>query len=237
VAHVIPADNPSYHFHFSLISFFTCVPCRVPSSIVDDSNDLQNIKEQSDDIDVQIQCSKDILLRVDRILLLTSHHQLGVHDQIQSEDESTDTSVHQPNGFSVEKYHEESETHEDDKSYKQTSAHHGEINLRLESEQGDGQCENGDNSHRHEHFVDFVVSRNDAQEVTLTQGEQTQRDQVLRSFSSRILTARNDDDDNNGGDPSCVEHTNMGPYVLINTFVQNEQADDSNGDKELTEEQ
>lgn len=132
-------------------------------SIACDSNDLQYIKKQSDDIDVQIQRGEDVFLRTERILLMPTHHELSVHDQVETEDESSETGVHQSHGPSVwEEPHEKSETYEDDERNEKTAAHNGEVDFRLESEQCDGEGENSYDSHRHQNFVHSVMRRHNS---------------------------------------------------------------------------
>merc|ERR1712001_610868 len=51
------------------------------------SNDLQNVEEQIDDVEVEVERSKDILLGVQRILVVATHHHLGVEDDVEAEDD------------------------------------------------------------------------------------------------------------------------------------------------------
>ena len=116
------------------------------------ADNLQDVQEQGDNIDVQIQRSKNVLFRAQRVLLVATHHELCVHDEVQPEDESSETRVHQPHDTSVEEDGEESEANQHNESHEETTAAHGEIDLRLEREQRDGQREDRDNAHCHENL-------------------------------------------------------------------------------------
>jgi hypothetical protein len=58
------------------------------------SNDLQKKEKQVDDIQVEVERGKDVLLGVESVLVPTPHHQLSVKDDVTREDECANGRVH-----------------------------------------------------------------------------------------------------------------------------------------------
>ena len=46
------------------------------------SNDGEDEEEEVDDVEVQVESGEDVLLRRDGVLVLTTHHQLSVEDDV-----------------------------------------------------------------------------------------------------------------------------------------------------------
>lgn len=98
------------------------------------ANDCKNIHKDVYNIQIQIQCSKNVLFRTYAVLVLTSHHKLCVVNQIDTEQKSTGTCIDDCDGLSWEENGDDSEQHQYNNGNEQNSTHHGEIPFRLERE-------------------------------------------------------------------------------------------------------
>ena len=57
------------------------------------SKDLQEVEEQVDDVQVEVEGGKDVLLRAEAVLVLPPHHDLSVVDQVDRKDQATTSGV------------------------------------------------------------------------------------------------------------------------------------------------
>ena len=81
------------------------------------TNDGQDVHEQVDDVKIEIEGSKDILLRTERVLVGATNHQLGIVDDVQTENDAANSSINQVPGPALLKEEsnqsKQKETHED----------------------------------------------------------------------------------------------------------------------------
>ena len=52
------------------------------------ADNAEDISEEVDDVQVEVEGRKDVLLRAEGVLVLPSHHDLGVVDQVEGEDDA-----------------------------------------------------------------------------------------------------------------------------------------------------
>ena len=55
----------------------------------------ENVSEEVDDVQVDVEGSKDVFLRTESVLVFAAHHELCVVHDVQREDQSSDTAVAQ----------------------------------------------------------------------------------------------------------------------------------------------
>lgn len=55
--------------------------------------DHEELEEEVDDVQVEVEGSKDVLLRAETVLLASSHHQLGVQHYVEGEDNGASSSI------------------------------------------------------------------------------------------------------------------------------------------------
>ena len=60
------------------------------------TNDAQNVHEESNDVEVEVESSKNVFLGAESVLVTPSHHQLRVVDNVETEDDAANASVDQP---------------------------------------------------------------------------------------------------------------------------------------------
>ena len=95
-------------------------------------NQPEDEQEDVDDVEIESQGCEDVLLRRDGVLVVTSHHHLGVVDQVEGEDESSSSSVHHLEILVVgDEDHDEAEDDEPEEDTDQDSSHHGKVPFRL----------------------------------------------------------------------------------------------------------
>lgn len=63
--------------------------------ILSRADDGQNVDEDVYNIQVKVKCSEDILLRGGGVLMLSTHHELSVVNQVYGEQQGTQRSVHE----------------------------------------------------------------------------------------------------------------------------------------------
>ena len=62
------------------------------------SNNLKDVHEQVDDVKIEVESCKDVFLGAERVLVAATDHQLGVVDDVQTEDDAADAGVDQVQG-------------------------------------------------------------------------------------------------------------------------------------------
>merc|ERR1719445_933533 len=98
------------------------------------SNNLEDVHEQVDDVKIEVESSKDVFLGAERILVAATDHQLGVVDDVQTEDDAADAGIDQGQGSARgEEEGDESKYDETHQNCNQDTSHGCEINLGLES--------------------------------------------------------------------------------------------------------
>jgi len=100
------------------------------------SEEFQKVKEYLDNVDVDGECPKDILLFT-QLVLLSSHKQLCIIDKIHAENQHTQTSIHDICCIASENCCKEAKYHEANKNDKEIRPHSSEIKLCLERENGE----------------------------------------------------------------------------------------------------
>jgi hypothetical protein len=98
------------------------------------SNDSENVKEQVNNVHVQVESCKNVLFRGNGVFMIPSHHHLRVVNYINGEEESSKRGVDKNHRFSREKHAYNTKHHQDEHSDKQYSSNCGKVDLRLESE-------------------------------------------------------------------------------------------------------
>lgn len=149
----------------------------------------QNVHENVDNVHVQVQRSKDILLWRYGVLVLATHHHLRVVDQVEAEQQSTQGRIDQLHRLAAEKYAQDSEQHEDDHGYQQHSAHHREVPFSLEREQSEGEANDCRDSNSHQDFVGPIATGHQAEHKRHGQSEYAQKYVVCWCLSSHSLAA------------------------------------------------
>lgn len=87
------------------------------TSVFRRGNELQQIKEEIYNVNVEIECSKDVFFWFNSILVLTTKHQLSVEKYVAREDKRTETSIEYRHDFVVEEnggYRDDHQDHEND---------------------------------------------------------------------------------------------------------------------------
>merc|ERR1719445_1396351 len=62
------------------------------------SNNLKDVHEQVDDVKIEVESCKDVFLGTERVLVAAPDHQLGVVDDVKTEDDAADAGVDQVQG-------------------------------------------------------------------------------------------------------------------------------------------
>ena len=62
------------------------------------SNNLKDVHEQVDDVKIEVESCKDVFLGAERVLVAATDHQLGVVDDVQTEDDAADAGVDKVQG-------------------------------------------------------------------------------------------------------------------------------------------
>ena len=55
--------------------------------------DGEDVEEEADDVQVEVEGGKDVLLRAEAVLVLPPHHDLSVVDQVDRKDQATNSGV------------------------------------------------------------------------------------------------------------------------------------------------
>jgi len=95
-------------------------------------DDLKNVEEEIDDVQVEVERGKDILLGVQRILVIATHHHLGVKDNVEAEDDCPNYCKNQLCSPSLwEEGSNEACQYEDHQNTEQSTSPCCEVNLGL----------------------------------------------------------------------------------------------------------
>merc|ERR1719300_1957221 len=124
------------------------------------SHNHQNIHEELSDVKIEIESSKNVLFRTERIFVLASQHQLSVINDVKREDQSPCCS--EPNHSVLgwwDEDHDNASDHEDDEKSQEESSTCCKVNFRLESKQGETQCDGSSTSNSNQNGIDVIKSR------------------------------------------------------------------------------
>ena len=55
----------------------------------------EDVPEEVDDVQVDVEGGEDVFLRTESVLVFAAHHELSVVDNVEREDESSDTAIAQ----------------------------------------------------------------------------------------------------------------------------------------------
>ena len=95
-------------------------------------NKPEDIQEDVDDVQVESQSSKDILLGRDGVLVVPSHHHLSVVHQVEGEEEGPHSTVHHLHVLGVgHEDHHDAKDHQSTQQADQDSSHSSEVKLGL----------------------------------------------------------------------------------------------------------
>lgn len=126
------------------------------------TNDGQNVQEDVDYIQVQVEGCEDVFLGGDAVLVLASHHQLGVVDQVEGEQQSAQRRVHQRYYVVArDEYGDKTKDEQHDSGTQQHAAHHCEVPLGLQREQREREAYRRRYTHCHQHSINVVDARGD----------------------------------------------------------------------------
>jgi len=73
---------------------------------------LKDEEEEVNDVKIEVERCKDVLLRVEGVLVAASHHQLRVEDDVAREDEGADGSVDNRQDLVADKDADNADNHE-----------------------------------------------------------------------------------------------------------------------------
>jgi len=120
-------------------------------------DDHEDVHEEVDDVQVDVQGSKDVFLRAEAVLVLSPHHQLGVIDDVEREDEGASAAKanHHPLGLG-EEHEDDAGDHEDDEQGAKHSSAGSEVNLGLESKDGEGEGDTSSDTHSDENSINVI---------------------------------------------------------------------------------
>lgn len=85
------------------------------------TNQHQNVHEDVHDVNIKIQSGENVLLGADRVLVLSSHHELNVIHEVDAEKESAEWSIDEGHCAAGKYDREDAEEEEDDDRDKQNA--------------------------------------------------------------------------------------------------------------------
>jgi len=174
------------------------------------SNNLKDVHEQVDDVKIEVESCKDVFLGTERVLVAATDHQLGVVDDVQTEDDAADAGVDKVQcSARGEEQGDESEYNETHQYCDQYTSHGCEIDLGLESKDSESEGDSCTDSNCHEDLVSSVGGGDRPEHEPLGQGEQAQEDEVVRSFPPDSLTTGQADDGDQHDDQGNPPHLRM----------------------------
>jgi hypothetical protein len=132
---------------------------------------LKKPPHKFNNLQIQVQSRKNVLLRADRVLVLAAHHQLRVVHQINGEYQRAQRGVHQGHDAARYENRNNPEQQQHQNGHKEHTAHHGEIPLGLEREQRQAQTNGGRDANGQKHFHRLEIGRQGAQQERLGQRE------------------------------------------------------------------
>jgi len=105
-----------------------------------EADDHEDVHEEVDDVQVDVEGGEDVLLGAQAVLVLPTHHQLSVINDVKGEDERPGTPEpdHHPFGFREEHEHDAG-NHEDDQEGTESASACGEVYLGLECKDCEGE--------------------------------------------------------------------------------------------------
>lgn len=121
----------------------------------------------------------------------------------------------------------------DDEKGEEESAAHGEVDLGLESEQGESQSDSGRDAHSNQDGVHVIVAGDCAQHDALAHREDAQKDEVVRSLPSDAGEAGEGYDADKGQAPAGVHQPSVLPDVALYAVHEDKERDDGGRDDQL----
>jgi len=155
------------------------------------SSHSQNCQKDLDDVDVDLDCGKDVFLGRNRVLL-ASHDALGVKDEIARENQPDQSTINCMQDGPVRLPKDDGDDPEDehaDEHAVEVDAPSGEVVLGLECEDGECNADGGGDSHGHPEPVGVVEDGDAAHHEGERAREHEQRDQVGRKLAAQRTTA------------------------------------------------
>ena len=112
------------------------------------------------------------------------------------------------------------------------TSHGGEVDLGLESEDGEAERDGGAHAHGHQHLVRAVVGGDGAQHEALRQGEEAEEDEVVRRLPADPLAAGQRDEGHDHDDQGYPPHLGVARRVQLHT-LHREDSNDAHRDHKL----
>lgn len=123
-------------------------------------DNAQDVDEQVDDVQVQVEGGKDVLLGRDGHLVSAAHHELRVVDEVQAEEHGTEGRVDEADDAVARDEHgDDAEEEQDEEADEEPGAPGGEVVLGLEREEREAHADEGGYPDGHEDFVLVEVGR------------------------------------------------------------------------------
>lgn len=161
------------------------------------TDDAQDVHEDVDNVQVEIECGKDVFLGADRILVAAAQHQLRIVHEIHGEEQGAQWGVHKANNLAGKEDCNDAKDDEHHQAGNQYTATHGKVPFGLEGEQCQAESNSRRDSHCHEHLIRLVLTRNDAQQEGLRKCEEEQKYEVERRLAAYALAAGHADHGHN----------------------------------------
>jgi len=199
------------------------------SSVTPSSSDNhEDVHEEVDNVQIDVQSGKDVLLGAEGVLVLAPHHQLCVVDNVKREDEGAHRSIsnHCPLCLGQESHNDPS----DDENY-QNSAEHtstdSEVNLSLESKDGQGEGDTSCDSDSNQYSIHIIEGGDGAQHDSFAKGEYTQEDEVCGELPPDAVTAGHGDEADNHDSHAGVVDPQVPLHIIFYVFYKHEGCNNS----------
>lgn len=152
------------------------------------SEQSQQEQENLHDVHVQLQCSKDVLLRA-QFHFAAAHEHLGVKSQECHEEDSPKSSIHRVYDPVVGEDCENAKQKQGPNSNEQEASTAGEVKLCMAGENRDSQAASCTDSGSHEHGVGIMETRYCTNHVGHHKRKEKQQDYICRVRPPQALTA------------------------------------------------
>lgn len=121
--------------------------------------------------------------------MLASNHELRVEDEVETEYQRPDRGVHQVEDPILNNGCQEAKNEENQESDEEAPTTHGEVNLGLESKEGEAETEGCRDAHRYQHSIRIIGAGRDAEQERLTHRKYSQEDEIEGRFPANIWAA------------------------------------------------
>merc|ERR1719300_263860 len=178
------------------------------------SHNHQNIHEELGDVKIEIESSKNVLFRTERIFVLASQHQLSVINDVKREHQSPCCS--EPNHCVLgcwDEDHDNATDHEDDEKCQEESSTCCKVNFRLKSKQGETQSDGSSTSNSNQNGINVIKGRRGSKHDTPASCKKSQEDEVVGRFSSDFSTTSEDECDDKSKSPTCPHHPSVVAHI------------------------